>query len=86
MLNPMWANFALTRWDVHAVAGDPSLVVSHYASHGTLLDGSSYDNTYLSLVTVRSGRIVRWIEFCDPAPLVKGISVMQQHLAAQAGD
>jgi ketosteroid isomerase-like protein len=86
MLKPMWADFALTRWEVHSVAGEPSLAVAHYASHGTLLDGSPYDNSYLSLVTVRSGRIVQWIEFCDPAPLVKGIAVMQQHLSAGAID
>ena len=86
MLKPMWADFALTRWEVHPVAGDPSLVVAHYASHGTLLDGSPYQNSYLSLVTVRSGRIVRWIEFCDPAPLARGIGVMHQHLSAGAVD
>jgi ketosteroid isomerase-like protein len=56
-------------------------VVAHYTSHGTLLDGSPYDNSYLSLVTVRCGRIVRWIEFCDPAPLVQGIRTMKEHLS-----
>ena len=79
MLKPMWTDFALTHWSVYAIADDPSLVVAHYSSHGTLLDGSSYDNSYLSLVTVRSGRIVRWIEFCDPAPLIQGIGIMQEH-------
>ena len=81
MLKPMWADFALTHWDVYAVVDDPSLVVAHYSSHGTLLDDSSYDNSYLSLVTVRSRRIVRWIEFCDPAPLVQGIRIMQERLS-----
>ena len=83
MLKPMWAAFTLTRSEVHVVADDPSLVVAHYASHGTLLDGSPYDNSYLSLVTVRSGLIVRWVEFCDPAPLVHGIRVMREHLSAR---
>jgi ketosteroid isomerase-like protein len=81
VLKPMWTDFALTHSVVYAVADDPSLVVAHYKSHGTLLDGSSYDNSYLSLVTVRSGRIVRWIEFCDPAPLIQGIRIMHEHLS-----
>ena len=56
-------------------------MVAHYTSDGTLHDGSSYDSSYRSPVTVRSGRIVRWIEFCVPAPLVQGIGIMQARLS-----
>ncbi len=77
MLKPMWAEFRLVWWHVYSVEGDPSLVVAHYASQGTLLDGSSYRNSYLSLVRVRAGRIVHWIEFSDPEPLVRGIRILQ---------
>jgi ketosteroid isomerase-like protein len=73
---PMWRAFRLTFTDVHALAGDGARVVAHYASTGTLLDGSPYANSYLSLVTVEDGKIVEWIEFCDAEPLVRGIGVL----------
>ncbi len=79
---PMWTAFELTFTDVSALAGDSSRVVAHYASTATLVDGSPYANTYLSLVTVRDGKIVEWIEFCDPAPLVRGVGVLQAAAAA----
>ena len=73
---PMWQSFRLTFVDVQALAGDGSRVVAHYASEATLIDGSPYANEYLSLVTVEDGKIVRWVEFCDPAPLERGIRVL----------
>lgn len=79
---PMWTAFELTFTDVHALEGDGNRVVAHYASTGTLLDGSPYANTYLSLVTVEDGKIVEWIEFCDAAPLVRGVGVLQAAAAA----
>ncbi len=82
-LRPMWSTFELTFTDVHALAGDASRVVAHYASRGTLLDGSQYSNTYLSLVTVKGGKIVEWIEFCDAAPLQRGVGVMRAALGLQ---
>ncbi len=53
----MWAAFDLTFNEVHALAGDNSRVVAHYASEGTLIDGNRYSNSYLSLVTVEDGKI-----------------------------
>ncbi len=81
-LRPMWAAFDLTFTDVRALVGDDSRVVAHYASEGTLIDGSRYANSYLSLVTVEDGKIVRWIEFCDPAPLERGVTVLMGNEAA----
>lgn len=37
---------------------------------------SEYKNTYLSLVRVRDGKIVHWIEFSDPGPLERGLATM----------
>lgn len=45
---PMWRQFRLTFTDVHALADDSTRVVAHYASTGTLVDGSPYANSYLS--------------------------------------
>jgi len=77
-LVPMWTSFSLPQRDVHALAGDPHRVVAHYASSGSLIDGSPYSNTYLSLVTVRDGKIVHWIEFCDAEPLSRGVATLMQ--------
>jgi ketosteroid isomerase-like protein/quinol monooxygenase YgiN len=75
-LLPMWTSFSLPRREVHALADDPERVVASYASSGSLIDGSPYSNSYLSLVTVRGGKIVHWIEFCDPEPLTRGVSTL----------
>jgi uncharacterized protein len=75
-LRPMWATYDLTFSEVHPLADDPERVVAHYASDGRLIDGTVYRNTYLSLVTVRDGKIVHWIEFCDPGPLADGVKTL----------
>jgi len=75
-LLPMWTSFSLPRRQVHALADDPERVVAHYASSGSLIDGSPYSNTYLSLVTVRGGKIVHWIELCDAEPLTRGVATL----------
>jgi len=75
-LRPMWTSFDLKYIEIHPLADDDERVVAQYASTGELLDGSAYSNTYLSLVTVRRGAIVRWVEFCHPAPLERGVAVM----------
>lgn len=41
-IRPMWRRFDLTFVDVHPLADDPHRVVAHYASTGTLIDGSPY--------------------------------------------
>ena len=79
----MWTAFELTFTDVSALADDASRVVAHYASRGALVDGSDYSNTYLSLVTVEGGKIVEWIEFCDAAPLQRGVGVLRAALGLE---
>jgi ketosteroid isomerase-like protein len=76
-MRPMWSAFSLTFTDVHTLEGESDRVVAHYASSGRLRDGSPYENTYLSLVTVRAGKIAEWIEFSDPEPLARGAAVLQ---------
>jgi ketosteroid isomerase-like protein len=88
-IRPMWGTFDLTFVEVHPLADDPDRVVAFYASTGSLIDGSPYSNTYLSLVTVHGGEIVQWIEFSDPEPLKRGAAVLQAANAAsvaQAGN
>lgn len=75
-LLPMWKSFSLSHREVHALEDDPDRVVAYYASDASLVDGSEYKNTYLSLVTVRDGKIVHWIEFSDPGPLERGVATM----------
>lgn len=75
-LLPMWKTFSLPHREVHALEDDAERVVASYASKASLVDGSEYRNTYLSLVTVRDGKIVHWIEFCDPGPLERGVATM----------
>jgi ketosteroid isomerase-like protein/quinol monooxygenase YgiN len=75
-LVPMWTSFGLPQREVHALADDPHRVIAYYASSGSLIDGSPYGNTYLSLVTVRGGKIAHWIEFCDAAPLSRGVATL----------
>jgi ketosteroid isomerase-like protein len=76
-MRPMWTAFDLTFCEVHALVDDPERVVAHYASRGSLIDGSRYVNSYLSMVRVRAGKIVEWIEFCDPEPLERGAAALQ---------
>ncbi len=76
-IRPMWHRFDLAFVDVQPLADDHDHVVAHYASTGTLIDGSPYTNTYLSLVTVEEGKIVQWIEFCDAAPLERGVAALR---------
>jgi len=83
-LLPMWKTFGLPHREVHPLEDDPERVVAYYASKASLVDGTAYENTYLSLVTVRGGKIVHWIEFCDPEPLERGVAAMLQSSEADA--
>jgi ketosteroid isomerase-like protein len=76
-IRPMIPTFSLTRVAVHPLADDPERVVAEFASEGSLVDGVPYRNTYLALVTVRDGKIARYQEFSDPAPLQRGVTALQ---------
>jgi 3-oxosteroid 1-dehydrogenase len=46
-------------------------------SVGVGVDGSPYVNTYLSIATVREGKLTNSQEFFDPAPVVHSFAVLQ---------
>jgi ketosteroid isomerase-like protein len=83
---PMWSTFSLTQIAVHVLADDPERVVAEFASDGSLVDGSPYQNRYLALGTVRDGMIERWTEFSDPAPLQRGLAALQVIMPVLNGD
>jgi len=63
--------------ELHAFADDPTRVVGEYASDGSLVDGSPYQNRYLALGAVHDGLIQRWIEYSDPAPIERALAAVQ---------
>jgi ketosteroid isomerase-like protein len=49
------------------LAGDPGVVVARYSASTKLLTtGRLYENNYITLVTVRDGKVTRYEEFFDP--------------------
>ncbi len=77
VIRPMTPTFRLTRIAVHPLGDDPERVVAEFASEGTMVDGSPYRNTYLTLGTVRDGKIVHWVEFSDPAPIERALAAVR---------
>jgi len=73
----MTPTFTITRMELHAFADDPARIVVEYASDGSLVDGSPYQNRYLSLATVRDGLIQRWTEYSDPAPIERAFAAVR---------
>ena len=53
--------------DFDTLAGDPTLVVARYSATTELLTtGLPYENTYVTLITVRDGKVTRYEEFFNP--------------------
>jgi uncharacterized protein len=53
--------------DFDTLAGDPTLVVARYSATTNLLTtGRPYENTYVTLITVRDGKVTRYEEFFNP--------------------
>jgi len=77
VIRPMTPTFTITRMELHAFADDPARIVVEYASDGSLVDGSPYQNRYLSLATVRDGLIQRWTEYSDPAPIERAFAAVR---------
>ena len=77
VIRPMTPTFSITRMELHAFADDPTRVVGEYASDGSLVDGSPYQNRYLALGAVRDGLIQRWTEYSDPAPIERALAAVQ---------
>lgn len=85
VIRPMTPTFAITRMESHAFDDDPTRVVVEYASEGTMVDGSPYQNRYLALGTVRDGLIRRWTEYSDPAPIARALAAVQAAAPVAAG-
>jgi ketosteroid isomerase-like protein len=49
------------------LAGDPNQVVARYSASTELLTtGNAYENTYVTLIDIRDGKVTRYTEFFDP--------------------
>jgi ketosteroid isomerase-like protein len=77
-IRPMWSTYAITRRELHALADDPNRIVVEYASVGSMVDGTPYQNRYLSLATVRNGKITEWTEYSDPAPIERAMAALSR--------
>jgi ketosteroid isomerase-like protein len=53
----------------YRLVGDPSTVISEWASEGTLKNGHEYRNRYIGIHKVVNGRIVFWREYAHPSPM-----------------
>jgi ketosteroid isomerase-like protein len=73
----MWTSFSLTRCAVHPLADDPARAVVEYASDSVNSDGSPYRNTYLSIATVKDGKLTNFQEFFDAAPVMQSLAALQ---------
>jgi ketosteroid isomerase-like protein len=43
-----------------------------------MVDGTPYQNRYLSLATVRDGKIAEWTEYSDPAPIEQAMAALNR--------
>jgi hypothetical protein len=75
-VSTLWTSFSLIRCAVHPLADQPDRAVAEYASDSVNSDGSPYRNTYLSIATVRDGKLVNFQEFFDPTPVIHSVHVL----------
>jgi uncharacterized protein len=52
---------------------DGNELVAEYRSDMKLTNGRPYSNTYIVRATIDSGRIIRFVEYFDPVPLIEAI-------------
>jgi ketosteroid isomerase-like protein len=58
---------------VHELADDVRELVAEYRSNMKLTSGQPYANSYVVRATIRDGRILRFVEYFDPVPLIVAI-------------
>jgi ketosteroid isomerase-like protein len=58
---------------INAFASEPNELVAEYRSDMKLTNGRLYKNTYVVRATIRDERIVRFVEYFDPVPLIVAI-------------
>jgi ketosteroid isomerase-like protein len=53
---------------------DPGVVILEYASHGTgAATGKPYHQNYVSIVTIRDGKVVHWRDYSNPLVVIDTI-------------
>jgi ketosteroid isomerase-like protein len=75
-----WKGVRLLRLAVHPLADDPDRLLAEYALEGTNLDDSTYHNEYVTVITFRGTKISRFVEYFDPAPIVRALDALRAHL------
>jgi ketosteroid isomerase-like protein len=80
----LWTSWSMPRCAVHALADDPDRAVVEYASDSVNSDGSPYRNTYLSMATVRGGRLVEFVEFFDTEQVARAVAALAATRGATA--
>ncbi|MCE9668665.1 nuclear transport factor 2 family protein [Myxococcus stipitatus] len=62
---------------------DPALVVAEFSSEGkALTTGRPYNQTYISVVETRDGRITRYVDFWNPLVAMKAMEANTQQLGS----
>jgi len=67
-------DFALSEnlhdFEVHAFADDPNELYMEFKSDMTLKSGREYKNDYLARMTVKDGKVFRFVEYPEPIRLL----------------
>jgi ketosteroid isomerase-like protein len=58
---------------IHQFADDANELVAEYRSDMRLTNGRPYVNTYVVRATVSDRRLLRFVEYFDPVPLIEAI-------------
>jgi ketosteroid isomerase-like protein len=77
-----WTSVAIDITALDTFAGDPARGVTQFTVRATNQDGTEYRNDYVALGEVAGGRIRRWTEYYDPAPMVAAIDALRAHVRA----
>ena len=63
---------------VHRTLGDPAVVILEYSSHGRgVQTGKSYDNRYVSVITIRDRKITHWRDYWNPQIVLDAIGGLE---------
>lgn len=77
-----WKRVRLLRVAVHPLADDPDRVLAEYALEGVNLDDTTYRNEYTTVITFRDGKVARFVEYFDPAPITQALDALRAHRRA----
>jgi ketosteroid isomerase-like protein len=80
-----WKGVRLLHIEVHPLADDPNRVLAEYALEGTNLDDSTYHNDYTTVITFTGGKVSRFVEYFDPAPITQALDALRAHLRSVPG-